>query len=79
MMMCDLDSCTIAWWNAILASEYSSICSAGVESRKLSNMLRSCAISASVAFSVASRAAMLSSAAHIWIISTISRLVLRMM
>ena len=63
----------------MLASEYSPMCSEGGEFWNSSNRCRSLAISASGACSVARRADMLSSAAHIWIISMISRLDLRMM
>ena len=69
----------IAWWNAMFASEYSSMCSAGVALRNSSNIVRRLAISSSDALSVASRAAMLSSAAHISIISMICFFVLRTM
>ena len=63
----------------MFASEYSWMCSAGVELRNSSKSLRSPAISSSEALSVASLAAMLSIAAHISIISMICFLVLRTM
>src|SRR5947208_881936 len=74
---CEPDKRMIDWWNAMLASEYSSMCSPGAELRNSSNIRRSPAISSSEAFSVASRAAMLSIAAHISIISTICFFVLQ--
>ena len=55
------------------------MCSAGVALRNSSNIVRSAAMSSSDACSVASRAAMLSSAAHISIISMICFFVLRTM
>ena len=67
----------IAWWKrdvglGIFVHVLRAVCS-----RSSANISRRAAISASVARSVASRAAMLSSAAQTVIISRISRLVLR--
>src|SRR6185312_16629017 len=59
---CEPDRPMIAWWKAMFASEYSLMCSAGVDVRNSSNIRRSEPISASEAFTVASRAAMLSTA-----------------
>src|SRR5918911_858767 len=62
----------------MFAEEYSSRCSSETwPSPKAWNSTRKVAISASLAEVVIWRAAMLSSAAQAWIISTISRLVLR--
>ena len=66
----------MAWWNAMLAREYSCRCAAGSASWSR-NSARSPAMSASLATAVASRAARLSIAAQTVTISTISDFVFR--
>ena len=67
----------MVWWNSMFTSEYSSSLACSSPFSNLVNMVRSEAISSALAFSVISRAAMLSSAAQAVIISITSRLVLR--
>ncbi len=65
------------WWNSMLTSEYSSSRACSSPLSKRANILRSVAISSSLAVWVMRRAAMLSSAAQAVISSITSALVLR--
>ena len=67
----------MVWWNSMFTSEYSSSLACSFPFSNFANIVRSEAISSALAFSVMSRAAMLSSAAQAVIISITSRLVLR--